>query len=499
MATEQALSRIKILYLATNPLDTERLDLETEIARVEQRIRAGAYRDTIRLIPALAVTTDDLQRLILEHRPNLIHFSGHGKEDGQIVLRGPDGDARPIAPEAVVHLIRLYRTLLRQRFDTELVGVILNACDSSPLAEMLGSEVSGAVGMNGEISDNSAIIFAATFYQGISFGCTLRQSFDQAVAQLLLEDTGEERIPAYFGEGAEVAPGATTGAAAPAATTVKYGSKVFGWAREPDEPIDFLIVTALPEERDAMFRHLTEAVLLPPREGTVRVYYAAEIPAEIDGDVGKYRLIVAPLLDMGNKEALGATQDAIRLWTPRYVVLVGIAGGFAKNGVKLGDLLVPNQIADYSHAKVKGRREEIRWQAQPTDPELRGRAGALLPDQWQKDIREGRPEETAPVVHPGTVATGDRVIAARRVLATFVEHWPKLIGVEMEAGGVAKACFDAPDPRPRFFMVRGVSDLADEKKDSAGVGLWRTYASDVAAAYAVGLIRSGPVPFRRAV
>src|SRR5262245_31565620 len=109
MATEQALSLIKVLYLATNPLDTERLDLETEIARVEQRIRAGAYRDTIRLIPALAVTTDDLQRLILEHRPSLIHFSGHAKEDGQIVLRGPDGDARPIAPEAMVHLIRLYR------------------------------------------------------------------------------------------------------------------------------------------------------------------------------------------------------------------------------------------------------------------------------------------------------------------------------------------------------------------------------------------------------
>ncbi len=45
------------------------------------------------------------------------------------------------------------------------------------------------------------------------------------------------------------------------------------------------------------------------------------------------------------------------------------------------------------------------------------------------------------------------------------EDWPKLIGVEMEAGGAASACFQAPQP-PGFFMVRAVSDMADEKKSS---------------------------------
>jgi hypothetical protein len=44
-------------------------------------------------------------------------------------------------------------------------------------------------------------------------------------------------------------------------------------------------------------------------------------------------------------------------------------------------------------------------------------------------------------------------------------------------------------------MVRGVSDLADQKKDSAEVKAWRKYACDIAAVYTIALLQSGPVPF----
>jgi hypothetical protein len=43
----------------------------------------------------------------------------------------------------------------------------------------------------------------------------------------------------------------------------------------------------------------------------------------------------------------------------------------------------------------------------------------------------------------------------------------------MEAGGAAGACFEAR-PAPGFFMVRGVSDMADQEK---GLG----HGGDVAA------------------
>ena len=85
-------------------------------------------------------------------------------------------------------------------------------------------------------------------------------------------------------------------------------------------------------------------------------------------------------------------------------------------------------------------------------------------------------------------------MAGSDTIARYRAEWPKLIGVEMEAGGVASAAFEATS-KPGVLMVRGVSDLADQNKDSAQVAGWREYACKVAAMYAVSLLKSGPVPF----
>jgi nucleoside phosphorylase len=79
------------------------------------------------------------------------------------------------------------------------------------------------------------------------------------------------------------------------------------------------------------------------------------------------------------------------------------------------------------------------------------------------------------------------------VLGQYRRDWPKLIGVEMEAGGVAAAAFQSAE-QPGFLMIRGVSDLADEHKDTAMVKSWRAYAAEAAAAYAVTLLKSAPIP-----
>jgi nucleoside phosphorylase len=101
--------------------------------------------------------------------------------------------------------------------------------------------------------------------------------------------------------------------------------------------------------------------------------------------------------------------------------------------------------------------------------------------------REGDPQRKV-----GPIATGDKVVAFKDVLDRYRNGWPKLLGVEMEAGGVASACFQA-NPAPGFFMVRSVSDLADAQKDSSTVRKWRPYACAAAAAYTIGLLKHGPV------
>jgi nucleoside phosphorylase len=256
-------------------------------------------------------------------------------------------------------------------------------------------------------------------------------------------------------------------------------------------PIDFLILAPLKEERDAIISHLSGLQRLPPDDADVRIYYSGDVPAEfLGGPQASYRVVVTSPLGMGRVEAATATTDAIRRWQPRYVLLVGIAGGDPEE-VALGDVLVAEQLVDYEQQKLTDEGAQVRFQNYRADPRLYGAAQHL--SGWETKVRGNRPEEGTPCCHFGVVITGDKVQAKEGALKPYKSDWPKLIGVEMEAGGVAAAAWQAPS-KPGILMVRGVSDLADAKKGSEPVKKWRAYACDVAAAYAAALLRSGPVP-----
>jgi nucleoside phosphorylase len=260
-----------------------------------------------------------------------------------------------------------------------------------------------------------------------------------------------------------------------------------------DHAIDFVLVTALEEERDALLSKIPNFMKLPQTEGDISVYYYAEFPLPTsENPIGIYRIVLITLLGMGQLQATTATVNAIQRWMPRYILLIGIAGGVATNGIKLGDILIANQIVDYELQKITPEGTDIRWEVHRTDPRLLGTAQNLRDDEWKDLISEIRPDPGLPKRHIGPIASGNKVIAFNDVLEKFKDIWAKLVGVEMEASGVATASFQAGS-RPGFFMIRGVSDLADKKKNSARVKKWRLYACDVAAAYAIGLLRCMPL------
>lgn len=257
-------------------------------------------------------------------------------------------------------------------------------------------------------------------------------------------------------------------------------------------PIDFVIITPLEEEREAMLNHLGNPKRLPPSNDDIRVYYPATVPVVFtDGTNSQYKVVVTDLLGMGRVEAANAVGDAVRRWKPKFVLLVGIAGGLAKAGVKVGDVLISEQIADYELQKLTVEKTEIRWSVHRASPALLAAARQLRPADWQPLVRESRPQPGEPQRHSGPICTGDKVVA-NGLLNEYREIWTKLIGVEMEAGGVASAAFQAASA-PGFFMMRGVSDLADPDKGNAQTESWRTYACDVAAAYVEAFLKSGPV------
>lgn len=93
---------IKILFLAANPRDTDRLRLDEEVRAIDEALRKADFRDYFELHSHGAVRIEDLQELLLRYQPQIVHFSGHGK--GTPSVR-PSAAARADATNADRHLL----------------------------------------------------------------------------------------------------------------------------------------------------------------------------------------------------------------------------------------------------------------------------------------------------------------------------------------------------------------------------------------------------------
>jgi len=249
-------------------------------------------------------------------------------------------------------------------------------------------------------------------------------------------------------------------------------------------PVGVLIVTALPEEREAVL-HLLED-FEPVQVGQSPIYYTCTLPMHS----GECNVAVTQLSQMGNVEAgIHATQ-AISELNPRCVLMVGIAAGI-RGRASLGDVIVSTQVLYYEQAKQTPRGPEHRPISIPADPILLHGVQNCDDISWRSLIAAENPrheEASPPRVHFGPFAVGDKVVADKNYASGLMKLHPKLIGVEMESYGIAAAAASAPT-RPRFLAIRGISDFADEQKDDS----YRQYASSTAAAFAISLLRYGPL------
>jgi Tfp pilus assembly protein PilF len=180
--------RVKILFLAANPADaSSKLRLDEEIREIDQKIRVGTHRDRIELVSAWAVRVGDLQQALLRHKPDIVHFSGHGRKNKGIVLEDRDRNSQVVNKQAVAKLFRILKDNIRV--------VVLNACYAKDQAMAVAETIDFVVGMNAAIRDQAAIIFSAYFYQSLAFGRTVKEAFELAVNQIELEGMKGAQIP----------------------------------------------------------------------------------------------------------------------------------------------------------------------------------------------------------------------------------------------------------------------------------------------------------------
>lgn len=76
--------RIKILLLAANPTDSMRLGIDKEFRAIDRALREAEHRDDFEVESHLAVRFDDLAGLLMRHKPDIVHFSGHGSDANEL-------------------------------------------------------------------------------------------------------------------------------------------------------------------------------------------------------------------------------------------------------------------------------------------------------------------------------------------------------------------------------------------------------------------------------
>jgi hypothetical protein len=179
--------RLKILFLAANPASSAHLNLTREARQIEERIDTGKHRSGLDLVTHWAVRRSDLQRVLLEEKPHVLHFSGHGSARSQLLLEDDDGNPSLVEKEALVNLIGI--------IPGNLQLVVLNACDTELIAEALVQHVACAIGMREPIGNDASIAFAAAFYQALGFGEPIATAFRLACNELEIRRIPEDGTP----------------------------------------------------------------------------------------------------------------------------------------------------------------------------------------------------------------------------------------------------------------------------------------------------------------
>ena len=207
----------KILFLAANPINSSRLRLDEEERSIRKTLKQARYRDQFELISQGAVRINDLSEALLEYKPQIVHFSGHGQgspagsddrssndlsrdlllrpepstsstsgSEG-LLLEDEQGRAKIVSTEALAGLFKSFRNDVR--------CVVLNACYSETQAAAIHQHIDCVVGMNKAIGDQAAIQFATEFYKALATGYSFSFAYQFALNNLDLNSIPESSTP----------------------------------------------------------------------------------------------------------------------------------------------------------------------------------------------------------------------------------------------------------------------------------------------------------------
>lgn len=197
-----------ILILAANPKGTSSLRLDEEVREIQHGLERASQRDRFVLQQRWAVSPKEVQRVLLNCKPNIVHFCGHGigtpapaselpirkasfvsaghHEEG-LMFENATGQPQLVPSQALSSLFSL--------FAHQVECVVLNACYSEVQAAAIAQHISYVIGMNRAIGDRAAIEFAIGFYDALLAGESVEFAYRLGCSAIQMAGIPEHLTP----------------------------------------------------------------------------------------------------------------------------------------------------------------------------------------------------------------------------------------------------------------------------------------------------------------
>jgi WD40 repeat protein len=116
---------------------------------------------------------------MLDVKPQIVHFCGHGSGEDGLVLEDDKGNEHFVNSEAISELF--------EEFSDEVECILLNACYSEVQANALIQHINYVIGMSREIRDDAAIAFSIGFYDSIGAGRSVESAYKLGCSSIQME------------------------------------------------------------------------------------------------------------------------------------------------------------------------------------------------------------------------------------------------------------------------------------------------------------------------
>lgn len=214
--------RKTILFMGANPPGTKFLQLEVEHSRISTKLGNRFNLETEKFLSA-----GDIPELISKFSPNIIHFSGHGKDPNSGEHGATNDSARGIGyplpkdyeqrggivvfDDDMRGLTIVEDESLEYLFDSTvndlkvpLEVVVFNSCYSESQAKAIGKFVPYVVGSSRALDDDLALAFAEGFYFGIGNGTAIEKAFVTGKQKVVLKKPKSRDLIVLYKQGVKM-------------------------------------------------------------------------------------------------------------------------------------------------------------------------------------------------------------------------------------------------------------------------------------------------------